>query len=801
MNQILAILAWWLCLELIGWAAWPLTATFLGKTASRGAAFAKHLGLLLTGYLLWFLVSFKVLENTRIAILLVVALVAGISLAVARRERLKELWRAQRREILVSEILFIVAFLGYLTFRAYDPAINHTEKPMDFGFLNAILRSRTFPPNDMWLSGYAISYYYFGYLLMASLTKLSGVPSGIGYNLALGTIFALTITGAYGLVRDLVGGMSQKRAHAQGVGLLGALFVGIVGNLEGFLELLHTNGIGSEGFWRWVNIPALNQAPMNRGWLPGLDWWWWRATRLIQDVNPFGKMPEVIVEFPAFSFILGDMHPHVMALPFGLLALEVAWNLLATVRELPEGRPVAQGRFSRLIWPSLPPLPILIPLVVGALGFLNSWDLPTYGLIAVAAYASGRARRYGVATLGWASETVGFGALVFGAGVALYLPFYIGFRSQAGGLAAVTYAKTPWLQYVLVFGLFLAVVVPWLLGQAAGAISRRRLAGTYGVVLVIFLILPLAFVLFSRGLGGAILAGAFSAIHAPVLAVAMALLLPLAVVLLISRVFSPAGSADDSPTFALLLALTGLLLTYGTEFVYIRDHFGTRMNTMFKFYYQAWVLLGVAAAWGVGEIIRRLTAAGESKARLLHRVWLGAVSLLLLAGLYYPVAAGASKAGLFRGQPTLDGTAWIEPNEAAAMAWLQDQVGDNTSVILEAPGDSYQATQNRVSAVTGLSTVLGWGGHEGQWGRDGAELSRRAADIEAIYLSPDPNRTRDLLRKYSIEYVYVGPFERQKYGLTPAHLRTLDRLMDRVYDRDGIVIYRTREQALKELGN
>ena len=298
LNQIPAIVAWWLCLELIGWVAWPLAASLLRATAGRGAAFARHVGLLLAGYLLWVLVSLKILENTRIAILLVVGLVAGLSLLASRRERLAALWRAQRRDLLAVEGLFLVAFVAYLGFRAYDPAINHTEKPMDFGFLNAILRSRTFPPNDMWLSGYAISYYYFGYLLMALVTRLSAVPSGLAYNLALGTVFGLTVTGAYGLARELTAGLGGSRARSIGLGLVGAAFVGVAGNLEGFLEFLHANGAGSQAFWRWINIPALTQAPADGGWLPGTDWWWWRATRLIQDVNPLGKLPEVITEFP-----------------------------------------------------------------------------------------------------------------------------------------------------------------------------------------------------------------------------------------------------------------------------------------------------------------------------------------------------------------------------------------------------------------------------------------------------------------------------------------------------------------------
>ena len=782
MNQILAVAAWWLCLEIIGWAAWPLAAIFLGNTASRGAAFAKHLGLLVAGYLLWLLVSLKLLGNTRAAILLVLVLVGGLSLSASRRQRLADLWRAQRRELLAADLLFLTAFVGYLAFRAYDPSISHTEKPMDFGFLNAILRSASFPPNDMWLSGYAISYYYFGYLLMAMVAKLAAVPSGIAYNLALGTIFGLTVTGAYGLVRDLTAHRAGARAHH--FGLLGALFVALTGNLEGFLELLHANRIGNAAFWSWVNIPALTQAPARGGWLPGLDWWWWRATRLIHDVNPLGKLPEVITEFPAFSFILGDLHPHVMALPFGLLALAAAWNLLSAAAQLPDGDKVLAFRSWPLAWPALPPLPLLLPLAVGALGFMNSWDLPTYALVTAAAYGIGRAWHYRRLNMAWASETVGLATMLLGLSVALYLPFYVGFRSQASGLGVVSYAKTPWLQYVLVFGLFLAILVPWLVGQGLAAVRRPRFARAYAIALVAALILPAVLALSAEGESGIFLALFGSALQAPWLALGLVLFVALAATLLWARLHNP--EADRASTFALLLALAGLLLTFATEFVFIRDSFGTRMNTMFKFYYQAWVLLGIAAAWGMSEV----AAPSRSARRTTRQFWLGVVACLLAATLYYPVAAAASKANLFTGQPTLDGTAWLDPGsgEGAAIAWLKQHVR-GSAVIVEAPGDEYNPAHNRVSAWTGLPTILGWAGHESQWGRDGALLAERQADVAAIYQSHSSAAVQALLDKYNVQYVYVGPCELQKYGMAAANLAVLDRVMTRVYDRDGVIIY------------
>ncbi len=791
-SELVSIASWWLCLELIGWAAWPLTAAFFTGTASRGAAFVKHLGLLLSGYLLWLLVSLGVLQNTRIAIALMIAALGVVSLMLSRRGRLAALWRVQRRELLTAEVLFAVAFLAYLAFRAYDPAINHTEKPMDFGFLNAILRSERFPPNDMWLSGYAISYYYFGYLLMALLTRLSAVPSGIAYNLALGTVFALTVTGAYGLVRDLAAGLVRRRGSAIGPGLIGAVFVAIAGNLEGLLELLHANGIGGEAFWRAVGIEALTRAPMSPGWLPGTDWWWWRATRLIQDVNPFGKMPEVIAEFPAFSFILGDLHPHVMALPFGLLALAVAWNLMRVAPGLPEGERAATWRGHKLAWPALPRLAALIPPVIGALGFLNSWDLPTYAAVAIAAYAMGRAWRYGRLTAAWASESLGFGLFVLVGGLACYLPFYVGFRSQASGLESLFYAKTPVLHYVLIFGLFLSVLVPWMLEQALAALRQApRFRAVWSVALAAVLALPPALTFAAGGPAGMFLSAIGIAVGGPWLAIALAVLIALAGALLWARLGPSIRGNDAGASFALLLALAGLLLTFATEFVYIGDSFGTRMNTVFKFYYQAWVLLGIAAAYAVGGLIERL----RRERRRLDMVWAGCVAPLMLATLYYPVAAGASKAGLFAGRPTLDGTAWVDPQsgEGAAIAWLARQV-KGSAVILEAPGDEYNAAHNRVSAWTGLPTVLGWAGHEAQWRGTYDEISRRLPDIAAIYQGVDPAEIDRLLAMYGVEYVYIGPFERQKYSIGPQNLAAFDRIMQRVYERHGVIIYQRHER-------
>ena len=218
--------------------------------------------------------------------------------------------------------------------------------------------------------------------------------------------------------------------------------------------------------------------------------------------------------------------------------------------------------------------------------------------------------------------------------------------------------------------------------------------------------------------------------------------------------------------------------------MYLRDTFGTRMNTVFKFYYQAWVLLALASAYGVYYFIER---AG----RLGRLLFLAGFAVLFVLGMVYPLAAGFDKAGGFAPQPTLDGLAYVRqysPDEYAAVQWLNTHVLD-TSVILEATGGSF-TDYARVSSRTGLPTLLGWGGHELQWRGNYDEPGRREPDINAIYSSTDVQHVLTLLEKYDITYVYVGSLERGKYS--PAALAKFDRFMDVAFQQGNVTIYKRR---------
>jgi uncharacterized membrane protein len=634
-----------------------------------------------------------------------------------------------------------------------------------------------------------------------------------------------------------------------------------MGNLEGLLEVLHARGIGTAGFWDWLDIRNINEAPVpfSQGtWIPRRFFWWWQASRVVQDYAPWGDRLEVIDEFPSFSFILGDMHPHVLGLPFVLLALALALNLYlricvsANLRITQHGSRITNhtSRIRNLqsaicnlrTWEFL-----IYAICLGGLGFLNTWDFPIYLFVVSAAYtlAGLRITHYvSRITFHVSRFTLLFLSLLI-AGVLLYLPFWVGFQSQAGGLLPNLFNGTRLPHFLVMFGPLIFVAAAFVVGQArrervrAGGWALWTLIVFVGIIGVLVVVLSLVVLLTMAGaipLRGSVahlvawlrnepipgltdlpsvliwrslmarfidpailephpffayvgvLIGAILGSPLWVAVGLIALIVAAALIFLRSCAVRPDSSAEgNSPSavrdFVLLLFAIGALLALSVEYVYLRDVYNHRMNTVFKFYFQTWVLWGIAGAYALAGIIRRR-----------GRILVAVAGLLILAGLVYPVLAIPARAREYGGPPTLDGTAYlaqVQPDDHAAIAWLNEHVG-GAPVILEAPGSEYRSWvyEGRISAHTGLPTLLGWGGHENQWRGNYDEPACREPDIERLYTSTDLTEVLTLLKKYDIQYVYIGPLERSRY---PADgLAKFAALMDVIYDTGTVTIYRYR---------
>jgi YYY domain-containing protein len=854
-GEIFLAARWYLVLQLFGLAALPLALRLFRHLPGRGYAFARPLGLLVSGWLLWLLSIFGWLPNTAGAVVVALALVvtAGVVLWLRVPPGSGSLsWR----HVLLVELILLVAFVSWALVRARMPNIETAggEKWMEIAFLNAILRAPRFPPHDPWLSGFAISYYYFGYVIMSMLVRLSGAPATIGFNLGIATLFALTCTGAYGLLYGLLGDVGKRWAAAWS--LLGPLFVALVGNLGGLLEVFRARGLFPDAFWRWLDIPGLRD-PLpelaERSWVPGRWRWWWQASRVILDYAPTHTPAapaewELIDEFPAFSFLLGDMHPHVLGLPFVLLVLALALALFYHIRSARSTETGEENAGTPLFHLHLFSPDLSLPLsrgelffyalCLGGLGFLNTWDLPIYlfvmggtFLVATVLHSAGPDARPVMHRLRAALPSfLTFVLLITIGGFVLYLPFWIGLRSQASGVAPNLFNNTRLRQFLVMFApllfpiVVLVVVEAWRRRIRFLHVARWTGALLLGLLFLLFLamlIVPQGRQYLTAWLSGEPIPGVEGVENArsliasrivlrfltPWTALGLALLTVTTILVLLHPRQPSTGRksrAKDSPSrsqivdpvpglsFVLLLILTGTLLTLAVEFVFLRDIFGTRINTVFKFYFQTWILWSVAAAY----VLARMAARG--------RTWAVAIGLLLAgAGLVYITLAVPARAREHVGRPTLDGAAHLrrfEPNDRAraadqaAIEWLNERV-DGVEVILEAPGRGYQY-EGRVSAFTGLPAVLGWSTHELQWRGDYVEQGIREPDIETLYTTTDPAQTLTLLDRYGIRYVYVGPVERGRYP--PQGLAKFAQLLDVVYDTGDVTIYHYTPAELEE---
>lgn len=781
-NQI-PVLAWLVSVWALGVLAFPYTFVAFRKFADRGYAFAKMVGVLALAWLTWTLASYRALpfERTTMLLVLLAMLIGALFIVWRKRAAMFDYLRAHWKLLVVIEVVYLVFFALDLAIRYGNPDLWHPwfggEKPMDFAYLNAVIKTTYFPAYNPWFEGRFINYYYFGQVISATLVKLIGVVPEVAYNLLLPMFFAMTASGAFGVVFNLVNRNSKTEIRnllrPLLAGMVAAVFVVILGNLgqvgvlyTGLVELGQqsgaTNGLSAllGGLMAWMGGKDL-PVPIGN--------WYWIATRVI---------PGTINEMPFFTFVYADLHAHLMALPFTLVGLGLA----------------AHAFFLRakLRWYDLG----IAALVLGALRAINTWDYPTYlalfGCAMVLGYfAEQRAqddyefswsewiRRYllfivialvqvailivpinaaGVKItidmaiyilvmlfaifygslrlglqfdprriahdLGW--RVIGLIALA----VLFYWPYIINYGTAYTSVELWKDARTTLSDYLVVHGIFIFFVATYLLILMASKSARTLNAAADAIIpsalkegWLIYLV-P-ALVVLEVGL---ILLGLYVfAIVVPLVA--------LAVWILLER-----DTASVHRFFALLI-VAALLLTLMVEVVTLKGDIG-RMNTVFKFYLQVWVFFAIASAGGLAIVFdhlwfrsARTDAAAEkqiagdsSVAQTWKALWWGLAALLLFAGFLYPAFAGWAKVKdrfVPSMSPGLDGLAYMTRATYTEKDHEMDLNQDyqaiqwlreniiGSPVIVEANTDLYH-WGDRVSINTGLPVVVGWDWHTKQ---------------------------------------------------------------------------------------
>ncbi len=688
-------MVWWLYLLVSGLLFLPFTDRFFCRFFDKGYMVAKVLGFAVPAYGSWLLASVNLLPFTRgtafIMLLGPAFLLSGIPflfrhLRKGPAESLNLFWRQRHWHIFfLEEGLFLTALAGWAFIRGHNPAIYGLEKFMDFGFVNAALNAASMPPPDMWFAGEAINYYYFGHYVCAFLTKLTGIDAAVAYNLMMASLFAFTFALVFSLAGNLAYLYLGKRSwHVPLTGLMAGALLTLGSNLHTFIYAFLLPTLGKASSW---------------------SYYYPDSTRFI-GYNP--DLPDkTIHEFPAYSFVVADLHGHVSSLPFVLSFLLI---LLAVSTALLNKEEVKKGSMS-LAGQLLPAFFLALLIMT------NTWDFPIYlvvaGMVLTVAYVQNLSSP--LDSLITAVRKLR-NILIFC--ILLAFPFLWSFQNFSDGIGLV-HSRTPLYQLLILWGFYILIISVFL-----AVLCRERCCHGRGTL---------------HNKGG--------------VSTKACVLLP-----------------SDKFVLVMILASLGLILLPELVYVkdiYSVEYY--RANTMFKLTYQATVMLAPVAAYGALRLIDAGRGALFQSAAAIICLVLFGLPLLYpfwsLPGYYGPIRPGEYHS--LNGLAYLEETA---PGDLEAITWLKMREEKPPPVILEADGESY-SDYGRISMATGYATILGWHVHQLLWRGDSEEVARRAAEVAMVYGGEDLKETRQILAKYNVSYIIVGDLERDKYpGLDVADL-------------------------------
>jgi YYY domain-containing protein len=773
---LIGLLLWYVFITVLGLVTYPILRATLPGLADRGYPLARSMGMVLLAYFPWLLGSLKV-PYSRMTIGLTFALITLIGGVIAyhQRRELQQEIRERGKYFLLIEGLFLAFFLIDLFIRIGNPDLWHPakggERPMNFSYFNATLKSTTFPPYDPWFAGGYINYYYYGYVIVGTPVKLLGIVPSIAYNMILPTLFAMLAAGGFSLGYNLIEVNKGKGKGDKSVtfnrpsllsGFAAAIGITLLGNLgtirmlyQGFQRMAAPGGIidSANIFQRWIWAAQGIVKTLGGAILPfGQGDWYWFPSRVIPapgDVEP-------ITEFPFFTFLYSDLHAHMIALPLALLAL--SWVLSIVLGRAKWGN----AGITVLSF-------LLGGLAIGALYPTNLSDIYTYLPLGFTALGYAIWRYADLARTHWLPalpsiakrliliilSVLALTALSFW----LYEPYRLWYGQAYSAIDPWKGSHTPIWSYLTHWGLFLFVIASWMAWETREWMATTPVSALSKLKPFLLLIeIGAAYLLI------ALLALAFFGVQVSWIVIPLA---AWAGVLILRP-----GMAD-AKRLVLFWVGTGLLITLLVELVVVRGDIG-RMNTVFKFYLQAWTLFAVCAAAAFAWLLPEISKWTHS--------WRSAwetIGVLLLAGAaLFTFSATLDKIRdriAVNAPHSLDSMAYMDyarywdsrdmdlNQDYHAIRWMQDHI-QGSPVIVEGNTPEYR-WGTRYTIYTGLPGVVGWNWHQRQqrnaippnW------ITDRIDEIANFYNTTDSSTARSFLKKYNVRYIVLGQLEHIYY--------------------------------------
>ena len=689
---------WYLLALVLGVAAMPLSGRLFRRFDDKGWIFSKVVAVAVVGFLTWFLVAVKILKFTAvtcIAVTVICVIFSGVLYFKEQKAGFECIPFGHLDLVYAEELLFFAFFLLWTYLAGFHPAAYGTEKFMDYGFMEAMMRSKTLPATDLWYSQGTINYYYGGQYFAVFLTKLSGTKVELTYNLmrtfVAGLAFIMPFSLVHQMVSDRLGrkvmeGSKWKKSLPSVTGFLAGIAVSIAGNM-------HYVVYGCVIPW----IQKLKGEEVSSYWFPD-------ATRYI-GFNP-DVDDKTIHEFPCYSFVLGDLHAHVVDIMFVLLLLALLYAWMKKVRNT---KLTLENTTKKEFWKKqlLMPQLLAVGALLGMFHFTNFWDFVIYYVVTGGVILfmniigqEGKVKRVLAVTAAQAAEIMLLATVII-------LPFTLKFdtSNMVQGVALAKNHSLPH-QLLVLWGLPTILTILFVLSLLVEKLRVKENRSLYRLL----------------------------------------------------------ASVTLPDLFAVIMGLCAIGLVLMPELVYVRDIYengNARANTMFKLTYQAYIMFGMTMIYA----IFRLLIIGKNKILKALAV-IGLILFVWTCG-YFGNSVNSwfgevLKPSEYKG---LNATAFLDtdfPEDTGGIKWLKENVKD-VEVVLEANGDSYSEYE-RVSAMTGLPTVMGWYVHEWLWRGNLEDLNSKIADVESIYTSTDEAYVRSLLEQYDVSYIFVGSCERNKYG-------------------------------------
>ncbi|MFL2644252.1 MAG: DUF2298 domain-containing protein [Dehalococcoidia bacterium] len=772
---MLEIILWIVSIQILGLAGFPICYKVFFRLPDKGYIISKVLTTAILGYSVWIvtILSSWTYNQTQVLIILSAFIIFQILYLKPSfiYESLK--WILSNKHIAIcSELLFVSTFLICSFLVSQNPAIELTEKPMDFMILNSIMGLGNLPPDDLWLAGHSINYYYFGHFLISLIGTLLSTPSFITYNLGLVFTCATSSIILYGISYNCLHLANVKKPYI--LGLIPPLTTLGLGNQLGLIEFLRSINLYSQKLSQWISIDNLSYISGKSFTLfPVEPSWWWRSSRIINSFDENGSsLDYTITEFPLFSFLIGDLHAHLLSIPYLLL---VFYPVLVIILFAKTKQP---GKFPLL------PISCVSAFLVTISTLVNPWNLPFSIIFLGVAFYYCLNQQHTFKAINIVNAKI-YVIVVVGIVVCMSLPFILHYNSTNTAIALNIDFNTRWIHMLLVNG-------TWIFGSVAIYVICLKFIKPYLKTLTTAeYILPL-----SLGLSPLLLWTLliwFVPVDDPYTIIILrkwSFVLPLCLLSSASLfvVFNAQKllKKENIISFPLILIAIGYFILSVSELFFIVDVFNNRMNTVFKFYYQAWFFLSIGVTLFLIVLIRN-----SSLLRIKYRI-ITPVALILLVMVgpaYYPIALITSHDWINPKELTMDGISFLKQRDLAeyqTISWLSKQPAQ---ILAESYGKDY-SSHGRLSSFSAHSSVLAWPGHQIQWRNQLDMINERQMNLDQLFTTHDIALAHSLIDKYQISMIAVGPLEESIYGGNTENF--FDKHFDVHYSNSNFKIYGTK---------